>query len=270
MKAIKYTLLLLTSTLLITLSCRRDDDCERACTDPTNPQCPNYDPCYGAEPPSAGFTIQENYLGQQNGWDSWTPDDSVFFGRNDIRFTSPYTGSEYKHTWYLGAEVIHDASFSRDHSSVTSAQRPYQITISHVLEYPLNNDCYANATGRDSVARTYTLVRYFNDLQAFGKYRGVFENQKDSFDFEFRIEHEDGGKLEWEDSWNSVRYIVNFHNLGDTLFQSFSLRNKLVILTASWNRPRGLLDIKPNSDEFVFEYQYLSESYIVKGRKLDD
>lgn len=261
--------------LLVVLSCCKDDDDGLlTCIDPTNPECPNYDPCHGVEPPSAAFTIQESILSSypSNRW-VWTPDDNYFMANGDIRFTSPFFDSKYKHTWYLGAEIIHDPMFVRSHAAVSNEQRPYQITVSHVLEYPLDNECFANATGKDSVARIYTLQRYHDELMSFGVYRGAFEGQRDSFDFAIRRIRIDGGRAERGDqSSQAISYFSNFHNEGDTLFAAIGFRNRLISFRNSF-RPEGLLEIEPNSDQFTLQYRKQSSTgwshYTVKGRKLN-
>jgi hypothetical protein len=267
------TLLLWTLLLgALFFGCKKDDDCANLCMDPTNPKCGNYDPCHGVQPPSAAFTIQESYFTSfpSNSW-MWTPDDSIFVANGNIRFSSSYTDNNYKHTWYLGAEVIHDASFTRDHSGVSDDQRPYHITVSHVIEYPLDNECYANATGKDSVARTYTLIKYLDELKTFGVYRGAFEGQRDSFDFAIRAFHANGGRAIRGEPF--IRYFINFHNEGDTLLQGLSFRNRIVTFYQSFG-PRGHLKIEPNSNQFTLEYRHLEkggdwDNYTVSGRKLN-
>jgi hypothetical protein len=269
MKVIKYTLLFLTTTLLVTLACRRDDDCERACTDPSNPKCPNYDPCYGVKPPSAEFTIQESYIKPNIGL-AWTPDDSVFFGSN-IRYSSPYTGSEYTHTWYLGAEVIHDASFVRTHTSIPVSDRPIFITVSHVLEYPIDSACYPHSIGRDSVARTYRIIRHWENFLSVGTFRCAFVGQKDSFDFSLRIIDPDGNPAEIG-TMDSRLISVNFHNSNDSLRTSFSGRNSVVYFSGDGhnvNSPKGDMLIDRHTLKFTLDYRLQGVEYKVKGRVLE-
>jgi hypothetical protein len=267
------TLLLWTLLLgALFFGCKKDDDCANLCMDPTNPKCGNYDPCHGVQPPSAAFTIQESIIKFFPSFGTvLSPDDSLFVANGDIFFTSPFSDSKYKHTWYLGSEIIHDASFSRDHINVKNDQRPYHITISHVLEYPLDNECFNNTTGKDSIARTYTLIKYLDELNSFGVYRGAFEGQRDSFDFAVRSFHRDGGRAVRGESTNS--YISNLHNEGDTLFPAVGLLNNVVTFSQSFGS-RGLLIIEPNSNQFTLEYRHLEkggdwDNYTVSGRKLN-
>ena len=256
--------------LSLFLQCCRDKD--KDCYDPTNPKCVNYNPCHNAKLPDADFTIQENLLISYPGptrW-QWMPDDTVFVGRSNIKFDSPYNGVEYKHTLYLGAETIEGNTFTRDFSSVSTEQRPYKVTITHVIEYSIDTECFPNTVGRDSITKTITLVRYMNDLRTYGAYRGVFENQKDSFDFTVLIEDSFGNPVDWG-SQDTQWKIINFHNQGDTLNEPFILRNTVLSFLNDFGGmiPIGLLELEPNSNKFIFEYRYLNEKHIVKGRKLE-
>ncbi len=205
------------------------------------------------------------------GIDSWvrTPDDSVFLGR-DIIFESSYKGSEFKHTWYLGAEVIHGSRFTRDHSSLLVSQRLTLITVSHVIEYTIDDECFPNTTGKDSIARTFYLIKYHNEFATLGDFRGVFINEKDSFDFSILI----------LDTYNNPKevfsgigfmYSVNFHNENpnDTLVLDFSSRNKILLLNGTGGAPRGSMEIDPSTGLFVMKYSINWVDYEVRGRKLE-
>ena len=66
MKKFYYLLIL----ALLWAGCKEDD--EEECFDPTNPECSNYDPCYGNEPTAAfkmrgtsvGFPVSENLVAE--------------------------------------------------------------------------------------------------------------------------------------------------------------------------------------------------------------
>ena len=267
MKTIYKFLPLLVLAPLLMQCCKEDD---KDCYDPTNPKCVNYDPCYNAKLPDANFTIQESiyttYPGT-TGW-HWMPDDSVFLGTSDIKFDSPFNGAEYEHTWYLGAEIINGNTFTRDHSSVGESSRPYQITVSHVLEYTIDTECFPNTKGRDSIARTYTLIRNFSEFESYGNYRGVFENKTDSFDFSFYYLNSQGIPAEVYQLQDLKIGIYNFHNLGDSTRMFFSPRNRMITVVNPAGT-HGLLTLAPGSEEFIFEYLYQGQKQIIKGRKLE-
>ncbi|MFZ6052966.1 hypothetical protein [Halocola ammonii] len=249
-------------------SCRKDNDEE--CCDPTNPECPNYDSCYGVEEPTAEIIMRELYLFDGL---SKTPPDSVF--ANEVEFSSPFINDDIEHTWYLGAEVINEPVFSRTHSGVP---RPANITVSHVIEYPVDNECYPNSTGRDSTNATYYLIEYYYEFLTYGKFRGAFENETDSFDFEFSVRYPDFSHVAYPGdlSLEPESYAFNFNNEGDTITSedltlAMKGRNLIGHLSGSGTfSPRGTYTINPeNRKEARFEYTHHGEDFIVNARILD-
>jgi len=186
--------------------------CKRDCQDPTNPKCENYDPCYGKEKPSAKFVMEEGntYLANKGIWYA----DSAFFGAQ-IRFRSELTDNRYKHTWYVGAETFN--GHTTPGRNFLSLPRPQNITISHVIEYTPDLQCFPNDIGKDSVAQTFTLIASRNtDFKTYGTYRGVLEGTVDSFDVQI-ISIDQNGQLANINTHVQNKFI-NFHNLGDTIY----------------------------------------------------
>jgi len=259
--SLKY-LLLLAGVILLTLhACKKDE--EEECCDPANPDCINYDPCLEVEEPTAEIILQGSIFGPE-GFEL-TPDDSLFF--NEVFFSSPFNGPQYTHTWYLGAEVITEASFSREHSFV---ERPAQLTVSHVLEYPVDSVCYPNSTGRDSTSRDYYLIHYVNEFGVYSKYRGVFENETDSFDFEFKLVFEDNSPVYfgYPNDLEPVFVTLNFDNQGDSANIAVIGRNSIGYFTGDGNSfPSGSIKIEQGIARLDYTYQL--ESSVVYARILD-
>jgi len=185
--------------------------CKRDCQDHTNPDCDNYDPCYGKVKPSAKFIMEESnpVLASQGIWYA----DSAFFGAM-LRFRSEYNEPDYKHIWYVGTEVF--TSSTTPSRNFLNQARPQDITISHVLEYTPNMQCFPDDNGKDSVAQTFRLIASYNtDFQTFGIYRGVLDNQVDSFDVQI-LSIDANGQLANVNTWKQ-QWFINFHNRGDTL-----------------------------------------------------
>lgn len=44
--------------LVFPISCSEDKNPDPVCNDPSNPECPNYDPCLESKPVSAEFKIE--------------------------------------------------------------------------------------------------------------------------------------------------------------------------------------------------------------------
>lgn len=184
------------------------------CYDPTNPDCVNYDPCYGVTQPTADFVMEASTRNHNNDF-VYIPDDSIFLGVF-IRFRSEYRDTfKYKHKWYLGAETLTDYQVERNFDNVT---RPELITISHVIRYQPDIICCPNDDGIDSVSKTFYLIKYFNELNIFGKYRGVLNNEVDSFDIEIYFLDDNMNPAEVLNfNVNAFQYFMNFHNNGDTV-----------------------------------------------------
>jgi hypothetical protein len=105
-----------------------------------------------------------------------------------IQFRSEFSDTNiYKHTWYVGAEVLHNYKVWRDFSSVTP---PANITIHHVIKWKPNLLCNPNETGYDSVSFTFKISDRLKDFATFGKYRMVYDTlgaptTQDSVEIEF-------------------------------------------------------------------------------------
>ena len=244
-----------------------DKDEEQECCDPTNPECINYDPCLDVEEPTAEIILQESI----NTFDGikWPGNDSVFL--NNVQFSARYQGDSISHTWYLGAEVITDPVFSREHTTIPPESRPAFITVSHVIEFPVDSACYTNLTGRDSTSRTYRLIRYLNEYATRGIFRGVFENQTDSFDFKLSAMNIIDGSDAQIYADNITNIAVNFHNEGDSISGfRYSTRNSLGVFNGDAGaNPRGFMTKEEAEGVYRLEYRYGLEDYIVIARKLD-
>ena len=262
------------AALALFTTCCKDD-----CLDPTNPDCDNYDPCYGKTLPSAKFNIE-----YQN-WDSiqdkvvWFIDSGQFAGAW-MRFSSDYTDSKYKHTWYVGSEVFTQPTTPmRDFSK---QPRPQTITISHVIEYVPDLQCFPDDDGKDSVAQSFKLIAAWNDLKTFGKFRCLIEGTLDSFDIEaIRIDGNDQPA-----NFNAIPsrdMVINWHNQGDTMYSDGTNNKDWIYWTPAADhyvnidllgssRPQGfmLLDEK---NRFRMRYSMLEngfyKEYRVTGRKLE-
>ena len=96
-KVFFYSILFLFVTVT---SCKEDD--EDQCCDPTNPECANYDPCFGNEPTaefkmrgtSVGFPVSENLVAE------WC--DTIF--NSGVEFMADMEDADV-YEWYIGTET---------------------------------------------------------------------------------------------------------------------------------------------------------------------
>lgn len=268
MRKIQNISLLLLFMAAIVVGCNKDDDAQECppCDDPSNPECPNYDPCWDIQEPTAKIQMRETYF--RNGVGPvWTPFDTVFF--NNVEFSSPYVGPDFEHIWYLGAEVIYDGVFSREHP----IPRPQFITVSHVLTYPVDSICYPGSVGRDSASATYYIIETFNEFLTYGKFRGVFENQTDSFDFEFKLVYPDNSPvlIPHNPDANPLFVGINFHDEGDSTYVFLNGRNLVGDFPGNGNdSPKGTIEIDPaDRKTTLLQYRYHSQDHVVHARILE-
>jgi hypothetical protein len=112
-------------------------------------------------------------------------------------------------------------------------------------------------------------VRYSNEFATIGKFRGVFKNEVDSFDFSFLHIMPDGSPAEIFAGHQSNFISENFHNEGDTVNVFVFFRNRVLSLTGAFDEPKGLMEINPATGKFELKYRYNYEDYEVSGRKIE-
>lgn len=203
--------------LALFTTCCKDD-----CLDPTNPNCDNYDPCYGKTQPSAKFIMEEGGMREwQNGQqvEIFYPD-SVFQGFG-IRFRSELTDNKvYKHYWYIGNLYYENVSQTPSISFGNTA-RPQNITISHVIEYTPDLQCFPDDDGKDSVAQTFRLIAEYKELKTYGKFQGRVNDTGQVFIVEI-LPIRTGPPNQPIQYWPPYGQLtdkmwINFNNRGDTL-----------------------------------------------------
>jgi hypothetical protein len=211
---VRFTALAL---LALFTTCCKDD-----CMDPTNPDCDNYDPCYGKTQPSAKFIMEEGGMREwQNGEqvEIYYPD-SVFQG-SGIRFRSELIdNNKYFHRWYVG-NLYYENTSETPRISFGNTARPQNITISHVIEYTPDLQCFPDDDGQDSVAQTFRLIADYRELQTYGKFEGKLSNAGQTFTFEvIPIRSKPGQPIQYWPGYGQITDVmtVNFNNEGDTLY----------------------------------------------------
>lgn len=251
------------------LSCGKDE----RCLNPRNPNCDNYDPCYGKVQPSAAFLMEEGPAFPQVYFA-----DSLFIGYG-IRFRSTLTDPEVQHKWYVGAETFTGSTTpSRNFWNVP---RPATISISHVISYDPDSRCFPADDGKDSIVQTFRLIATYNELQTYGTYRGALNGSQDTFEIRMDPVGINGSPVLFMD-YREDR-IINFHNLGDTVYSngwtapstpSFgtpSLYNHNGVFRLSSDLMSGSLYVGVDRTfeiRYKMKYWFLNDSsqYVFKGR----
>lgn len=130
------------SSLLMT------DACKKKCYDKLNPDCENYDPCYGKTVTKSQFKI-EQYLGEWENEPIWIEADTVYAtgNTNPIRFTATCDADSF--IWKIGANTYYSKSFTLNFFPYDSK---IPITLVVVNKNP-NTACFPKDNGRDTLTR---------------------------------------------------------------------------------------------------------------------
>ncbi|MGB0390874.1 MAG: hypothetical protein ACPGRC_00930 [Salibacteraceae bacterium] len=250
----------------------------KKCNDPQNEDCENYDPCYNVVKPSAKFFMNEGFY--KSGKD-YVFSDSVMLGYT-IWFESELEDPNIEHRWYLGTETFTGRVTPGRRFDDPSIARPQAIEVTHVIEYEANTCCYPNDLGYDSAVQTFTLVSSYNDLQTYGKFKGIIEGQQDSFIVDILSVDVNGIPALFHEHYENL--FVNFHNLGDSTFSlrtgpqpwsnwvsMFGFNHKAVF---TCGRTCGTFEVYEDKT-FRMEYTFSTEldssqaTYVFRGIKLD-
>ena len=171
---ILYKPLLFATTLflLLTIACCKDD-----CTDPRNPDCPNYVDCAKLYPPtSASFTIKEAtaFVG--------LPDylfiDTDTCYRSIVDFEAIDTEAD-SFIWQIGTEP--EPRYGRKvRITFPDNMRGSTFTIRLIIKAKPNAICNPNDDGIDTVIRQFYFMKTGEDLSWEGTYYGSDEDKPDS------------------------------------------------------------------------------------------
>jgi len=251
MKSLKNYFLIALLGVALLAGCRSDDDaqeCPTPCDDPTNSECPNYDPCFGENPVTAAFSIYDNKFLSGPNVGGWYEDDVLHWG--SVRFRAHEKDAYYK--WYLGQEVVEGFGDSIVVRGINDLD-PGFYTAALVTQKDANATCFPDDSGRDSTFRFFQ-VKNVCDLMIMNKFRGVFEgNPTDSVTIELYPAKLGPGNQGFIYDCASGFFIihVNFGLQSDTLATSNVSRALLDKYyntgNASVNQVKGFLQVNSDS-----------------------
>lgn len=150
------------SSLLMT------DACKKKCYDKSNPDCENYDPCYGKIVTKSQFKI-EQYLGEWENEPIWIEADTVYAtgNTNPIRFTAICDADSF--IWEIGANTYYSKSFSLNFFPFDSK---IPITLIVVNKNP-NTTCFPKDKGRDTLTR---VMYTWKEESYWDGFKNIFNN----------------------------------------------------------------------------------------------
>jgi hypothetical protein len=235
--------------------CKEDD--EDQCCDPTNPECVNYDPCFGETETTAAFKFFARYgLGEDAEW----VEETKFIG-SPILFAAEDTTAD-SYTWYLGIDTFTNVTqVQRTISQLANGSYPASL----VVEKTPNLDCFPLDDGRDSLYMEFEVVDRCEAL-TYGKFRGMRQGvDNDSIDIEIYLADFNTGEPCVE---NSTTFFVNCAGQNDTVAGSgIGTYSRTRFTSGGFGYPDG--EIIVSADLSVeFDYEFFNINYSFRGRKI--
>lgn len=226
--------------------------CKDKCSDPANPDCGNYDACYGKKPVSAAFKIQEVLQRPTlpNGWgESFDTDTITTYA---VQFTALEEGAEYE--WHIGSEVLTGKSISKTNFPLGGT---YPITL--IVKKTPDKACFPNDDGKDTVTRKMVAANWLLYSPIIGKFKGKVTNPDDTLTIVVRLEKFDVGGILQDAlipyNWGCKNNDCNFGNgLGSSttfkkVYCDFSY------IKENCRSPIGIFEIRgTNNDTLVINY----------------
>lgn len=173
---LQFAFLLLISTALLTAS-----SCKEECHDPANPDCENYDPCYGKTPFEADFIMEEVIRVGSGGafpgqLDTSYVSDTIVSSPNSgvsARFTA--AGNYNTYHWQIGTDptVFTTKSFKQFFPN------PVTVWVTLIATRTPDTLCFPNDDGIDTVKKRLVVVPRSQSL-IFGNYMGASTQKPDS------------------------------------------------------------------------------------------
>lgn len=160
--------------LISTIGCKED------CTDETNINCPNYDPCWREVPVSAEFSIMQGLA--YNEHRRYFKGDT--FTTGFVRLQAVQKLDSYE--WHIGSD---NRVFSGQTVELDYGLNTGWVDVTLVGKKNHRTGCLLDDDGIDTIQKSFYLVPR-DSLLLKGKYRGVSLSQPlDTFEFDFMYDY---------------------------------------------------------------------------------
>jgi hypothetical protein len=167
------------------------NSCCKDCTDYTNPQCSNYNPCKGKSEVNAAFEIYDMIHGVRRDkyidWNYAIDVDTIY--SNSATFQALENDAKYE--WHIGADVYTTQSIN-----LTDFPNHTNIEVTLIVSKTPNKKCFPNDDGKDTVKRVFHNIFFTYDepmkqdkytYTYHRKYRGYFTDKpSEVFDIEMK------------------------------------------------------------------------------------
>ncbi len=222
-------------------------------------------------------------------WFNATPFNDSLTVCTQLQFRSVYADTNiYKHTWYVGSEVLHDFKFWRDFGE---EPRPKTYTVYHTMRWKPNKLCDPLDDGFDSTSFTFTITNKYKEMNVLNKFRMVYDSlNKDSFDIEFYFSQPSrpdsviknpmqgpfGGPYDGDKGLAEYIHlklngiIINNFNLNRTYINAQIVSSNYLPFYEKLRSTigTGYFSIDPYTNLCKMEFFYFDKKYNLKGRKL--
>lgn len=185
--------------------------CAEDCTDETNIDCTNYNPCHDAIETSADFRFGYIVGTQLNGLNHTFYTDT-FLPRQRIAFFADDENAEY-YEWKVGEDdrTWNTSSFSLQFDKADSLilySTPIKVRL--ITHRTPRNDCYTNDDGIDT---SYRYIHFLRPTNSFlGTWRGSLSENPNEV-YEIKLYVDSNYVLEPYQSYNyDALYIENLYN----------------------------------------------------------
>jgi len=238
MKPLFRNIAVITLLSIVMVGCGDDDEQEcPPCNDPTNVDCPNYDPCLGEKPVSATFKIYDDIFSGGPNSDLWYEDSVLYRGR--VKFEAVEDSAIYK--WNLGQETIEGTEYQEGIRTLVDLN-PGTYTAALRVQKAPDIACFPNDVGVDSTYRTFQVVGVC-DLMIMNKFKGVFASApQDSVIIELFPWKFLPGNQDWILACEDISGIgyINFSGDNDTIRDGSLV--SVGLLNRYFYRPRNVGD----------------------------
>jgi hypothetical protein len=191
--------------------------CDEDCTDETNIECPNYDPCYGVEDiPQATIEVGRRQFTGPNSPDIRYSGDTILYG--GVYFKTNISNA-IRYEWTVGTDnrSWNTKEFKLnfpDTDSLTLRNNPIQVRL--IVEYE-TNACFPENDGIDTVYKTIHFRAYWEN-QIEGTWEGYLDdNTNHSYQMILDIKPSFQGTPPGD-----VLYIYNQYGLNSGCFHWYS------------------------------------------------